>query len=85
MSSELLLGEGKKPDYGAQIGVPGSVSNWDSSSTPQSVGRAAAAAPQVYRAQAEEHIHTHTSEGHLSHAPITPIDKEVMSARGCFS
>ena len=35
MSSELLLGEGKKPDYGAQIGVPGSVSNWDSSSTLQ--------------------------------------------------
>ena len=44
MSSELLLGEGKKPDYGAQIGVPGSVSNWDSSSTPQST-----ASPQVYR------------------------------------
>ena len=36
MSSGLLQAGGKKkPDYGAQIGVPGSVSNWDSSSTLQ--------------------------------------------------
>ena len=37
----------KKPDYGAQIGVPGSVSNWDSSSTLQVELRTRA--PSVYQ------------------------------------
>ena len=67
----------QKLDDGAQIGVPGSVSNGDSSSTPHSVS------------QSIQYTHAHTShsEGHLyilqfyTHAPITPIDKEVMSAR----
>ena len=47
MSSGLLQAGGKKkPDYGAQIGVPGSVSNWDSSSTLQVELRTRA--PSVY-------------------------------------